>query len=163
MGISVGDTLPDAALIKIGDEGPETVELATLAAGKKVVIFAVPGAYTPTCSSAHMPSFVRNAEALREAGVDEIVCVSVNDPFVMKAWATETHADQAEIHALSDADGAFTKAIGMDFTAEPVGLLGRSKRYAMVVEDGKVTLFNAEENPGVCELSAGETILEAMS
>lgn len=162
MSLSVGDKLPAASLGRLGADGPEQVDLNALVAGKKVVIFAVPGAYTPTCSSAHMPSFVRTADQLRAKGVDEIICVSVNDVFVLKSWGEAMAANGAGIHCLADGDSAFTKAIGMDFTAPPVGLIDRSKRYAMIVDDGKVTALNTEEAPGVCDVSGGENILDLL-
>lgn len=162
MAISVGDTLPEATLVRIGAEGPEAVELGPLTKGRKVVLFAVPGAYTPTCHSAHVPSFIRTKDQFAEKGVDEIICVSVNDPFVMKAWGETTGASDAGITMLGDPESAFTSAIGMNFDAPPAGLLARSKRYAMVVEDGKVTSLNQEENPGQCEVSAGETLLQSL-
>jgi len=160
MTISVGDMLPDANFTRMGDAGPEAVALSDLTKGRKVVIFAVPGAYTPTCHSAHVPSFVRTKGAFADKGVEEIICVSVNDPFVMQQWGADTGATEAGISMLADAESAFTKAIGMDFDAPPAGLVGRSKRYAMLVEDGKVTQLNPEESPGTCEISAGETLLE---
>jgi len=159
MTITTGDKLPDAVLMRMGDDGPESVELAERIAGRKVVIFAVPGAFTPTCHSAHVPSFVRTAGDFADKGVDEIICVSVNDPFVMGAWGEATGAGAAGITMLGDPESTFTKAIGMDFTAPPAGLLARSKRYAMLVEDGKVTRLHVEENPGACEVSAGEALL----
>ncbi|MFT5342791.1 MAG: peroxiredoxin [Paracoccaceae bacterium] len=162
MTISIGDTLPSATLTRMGDKGPEPVTLSDKTAGRKVVIFAVPGAYTPTCSSAHVPSFIRTKDQFDAKGVDEIICLSVNDPFVMKAWGDATGATAAGITMLADADSSFTTAIGMNFDAPPAGLLARSARYAMLVEDGKVTLLNAEEAPGVCELSAGEGLLDSM-
>lgn len=162
MTLATGDKLPEANLLQMGEKGPEAVSLSSKTTGRKVVIFAVPGAYTPTCHSSHVPSFVRTKDALAAKGVDEIICVSVNDPFIMKAWGEDTGAAAAGITMLGDADSSFTKAIGMDFDAPPAGLLGRSKRYAMVVEDGTVTLLNEEENPGVCDTSAGETLLEAI-
>jgi len=162
MSISVGDTLPGATLLQMGAEGPEPVSLQERLAGRKVAIFAVPGAFTPTCHSAHVPSFIRTREAFREKGVDEIICVSVNDPFVMEAWARSTGADEAGLTMLADAEGAFTQAIGMAFDAPPAGLLRRSQRYAMLVDDGKVAILNKEESPGTCEMSAGETLLEAL-
>ncbi|MFK7881001.1 peroxiredoxin [Roseobacter sp.] len=162
MTISQGDQLPDATLVELGAEGPAPVSLADKTKGRKVVIFAVPGAYTPTCHSAHVPSFVRTKDQFDAKGVDEIICVSVNDPFVMKSWGEATGASAAGITMLGDADSSFTKAIGMDFDAPPAGLLARSKRYAMLVEDGKVTLLQPEENPGVCEVSAGEALLDNM-
>jgi len=162
MSISTGDKLPEATLGHMGAEGPEQVQLADKLSGRKVVIFAVPGAYTPTCHSAHVPSFVRSMDQLKAKGVDEVICVSVNDPFVMGAWGETTGASAAGITMLGDAEAAFTKAIGMDFTAPPVGLINRSKRYAMLVEDGTVTLLQEEENPGVCEVSGGEALLASM-
>ncbi|MEO1563837.1 MAG: peroxiredoxin [Pseudomonadota bacterium] len=163
MAISVGEALPAGEFLRVGENGPESVSIAALTAGKTVVMFGLPGAYTRTCTAAHLPSFIRTAPALREKGVDEIICFSVNDPFVMSAWADDTSAGAAGIHMLADGSGAFTKAIGMDFTAEPVGFYGRSKRHAMVVKDGTVTILNVDENPGECNLSAGETILDALS
>lgn len=162
MPIATGDKLPDATMVKLGAEGPEEVTLASKTKGRKVVIFAVPGAFTPTCHSAHVPSFVRTKDRFDEKGVDEIICVSVNDPFVMKAWGEATGAADAGITMLSDADSAFTSAIGMNFDAPPAGLLARSKRYAMLVEDGVVSIFQAEESPGVCDVSGGEALLDAM-
>ncbi|HKL05491.1 MAG TPA: peroxiredoxin [Roseovarius sp.] len=162
MTISKGDTLPDATLLQMGADGPEEVELADKTKGRKVVIFAVPGAYTPTCHSAHVPSFTRTKDQFDAKGVDEVICVSVNDPFVMGAWGEATGATAAGITMLGDPESSFTKAIGMDFTAPPVGLMARSKRYAMLVEDGKISLLHEEENPGACEVSAGEAMLAAM-
>ncbi|NUH65261.1 peroxiredoxin [Sulfitobacter sp. S0837] len=162
MTISQGDTLPDATLVQMGAEGPEQVQLTDKVKGRKVVIFAVPGAFTPTCHSAHVPSFVRTKDQFDAKGVDEVICVSCNDPFVMKAWGEATGATEAGITMLADASSEFTRAIGMDFDAAPAGLVGRSKRYAMLVEDGKVVLWQPEDNPGVCEVSGGEALLENM-
>lgn len=162
MTISTGDALPDGTLIKLGEQGPEAVSVADLTKGKRVVIFAVPGAFTPTCSSAHVPSFVRTKAGFAEKGIDTIVCVSVNDPFVMKAWGESTGANAAGIHMLGDTDGAFTAALGLSFDAPPAGLHGRSRRYAMVVDDGKVSVLHIEEGPGVCEVTAGESLLAAI-
>lgn len=160
--ISTGDTLPDATLTQIGAEGPEEVRISDKTNGRKVVIFAVPGAFTPTCHSAHVPSFMRTKDQFDAKGVDEIICVSVNDPFVMKAWGEATGASDAGLTMLADAASEFTKAIGMDFDAPPAGLIARSKRYAMLVEDGKVTALNLEESPGACEISAGEGLLDVI-
>jgi cytochrome c peroxidase len=160
MAIKEGDALPDAELVRIGAEGPETVQLHDLVGTGRAVVFAVPGAYTPTCSSAHVPSFVRTKDDFADKGVGTIVCIAVNDPFVLKAWGESTGAAEAGIHTLGDPAGRFTKAIGMDFDAPPAGLHGRSKRYAMLVEDGRVTVLNVEESPGTCETSAGEALLE---
>ena len=163
MAISVGDTLPAATFVKMGDSGPEEVTVEALTKGRKVVIFGVPGAYTPTCSSAHVPSFIRTKDGFAEKGVEEIICVSVNDPFVMKAWGEATGAADAGITMLGDPESVFTKAAGLDFTAPPVGLIARSKRFAMLVEDGVVTKMNEEASPGECEISAGETLLAELA
>ncbi|MEO0487846.1 MAG: peroxiredoxin [Pseudomonadota bacterium] len=162
MAISVGDTLPDGTFLKIGEKGPEEVSLASLSAGKTLAIFGLPGAYTGTCTTAHVPSFIRNMDALKSKGIDEVICVAVNDPFVMQTWGAETGAAEAGIHMLGDSSGAYTAAIGMGFDAPPVGFYGRSKRYAMVATDGKVTYMNTDDNPGECNLSAAETMLDAL-
>ncbi|WP_170370471.1 peroxiredoxin [Ruegeria arenilitoris] len=160
--ISTGDTLPEATLIQMGADGPEEVRVSSKVKGRKVVIFAVPGAFTPTCHSAHVPSFMRTKDQFAAKGVDEIICVSVNDPFVMKAWGEATGATGAGLTMLADPASEFTKAIGMNFDAPPAGLIARSKRYAMLVEDGKVVALNLEESPGACEISAGEGLLEVI-
>ena len=162
MTISIGDTLPGATMLVMGEAGPQGVDLAEKLNGRKVVIFGLPGAYTGVCSTAHVPSFIRSMDALKAKGVDEVICVSVNDPFVMAAWAKDTGAADAGLTMLGDADGAWTAAIGMDFTAPPAGLIGRSKRYSLVAENGVVTVLNLEASPGVCELSAGETLVDQL-
>ncbi len=159
MTISTGDSLPSATLLRMGDKGPESVALADLTAGKKVVIFGLPGAYTGTCTTAHVPSFIRTKADFDAKGVDAVICVSVNDPFVMKAWGDATGATAAGLHMLGDATAEFTKAIGLDFSAPPAGLIDRSKRYALYAEDGVVKVLNLEDSPGMCEISAGETLL----
>ncbi|MBK5946323.1 peroxiredoxin [Rhodobacter veldkampii DSM 11550] len=162
MTISTGDRLPGASLLRMGANGPEAVDLATLTTGRKVVIFGLPGAYTGTCTTAHVPSFIRTRDQLAAKGVNEVICIAVNDPFVMGAWDASTGAGKAGIAMLADADAAFTKAIGMAFTAPPVGLFDRSLRYAMLVEDGVVRVLHREENPGICEVSGGEAMLAAI-
>ncbi|SMX39962.1 peroxiredoxin [Octadecabacter ascidiaceicola] len=162
MTISVGDKLPDVMLVKMGEEGPEQISVSTLTEGRTVAIFAVPGAFTPTCHSAHVPSFIRTKSEFLESGVDEIICLSVNDPFVMGNWGEVTGATEAEIAMIGDPSAEFTKAIGMDFTAPPAGLINRSKRYAMLVMDGEVKILHEEKSPGECEISAGEALLNAM-
>ena len=162
MSISQGDTLPDATLVELGEDGPTPVKISDKIKGRKVAIFAVPGAFTPTCHSAHVPSFIRTMDQFTAKGVDEVICISVNDPFVMKAWGKATGATAAGITMLSDAESAFTTAIGMEFSAPPAGLMARSKRYAMLVEDGIVRLFQPEENPGMCDVSGGEALLASM-
>lgn len=162
MTLKVGDKLPEATLVGMGAEGPAPVALSEKLSGRKVVIFAVPGAYTGVCSTAHVPSFIRTKGDFDAKGVDEIICISVNDPFVMGAWGESTGATSAGLTMLGDPQSEFTKAVGMDFTAPPAGLIARSKRYAMLVEDGVVTVLNAEENPGMCEVSAGEGLLASI-
>jgi peroxiredoxin len=162
MAISQGDILPDATLVQLGDDGPAPIKISDKIKGRKVAIFAVPGAFTPTCHSAHVPSFIRTMDQFAAKGVDEVICVSVNDPFVMKAWGEATGASAAGITMLADAESTFTTAIGMDFSAPPAGLMARSKRYAMLVEDGTVSLFQAEESPGMCDVSGGEALLASM-
>lgn len=159
--IAVGDKLPDAALRRFGENGPETVQLSDLLAGRKVIIFAVPGAFTPTCDSAHMPSFVNNADALFAKGIDDIYCLSVNDVHVMRYWGETTGATAAGLKLLADADGALTKSLGLSFDNPTAGMFGRSRRYAMIVEDGVVSEFELEE-PGVCSVSTGNALLELL-
>ncbi len=162
MTISVGDKLPDAMLVKMGEEGPESISVSSLTEGRNVVIFAVPGAYTGVCTTTHVPSFIRTKDEFKERGVEEIICVSVNDPFVMQEWGATTGASDSGIVMAGDPAGEFTKALGMEFSAPPAGLIDRSKRYAMLVMDGEVKVLNVEESPGVCETSAGEGLLDDM-
>ncbi|WBU52737.1 peroxiredoxin [Paracoccus sp. SCSIO 75233] len=159
MALSEGDRLPDGKLLKMTENGPAEVDLGDYQSGR-VAIFALPGAFTGTCSTQHVPSFMRTADQFRAKGVDRIVCISVNDPFVMGAWEKDTGAGEAGLTFLSDADGSFTNAMGMSFDAPPIGLIGRSKRYAMLVEDGVIKTLQAEENPGECAISGGEALLE---
>ncbi len=162
MTLSVGDRLPDATLIRMGESRPEQVDLAARLRGRKVVIFGLPGAFTPNCSSAHVPSFIRTADRFFAGGVQDIICIAVNDVHVMKLWGEETGGSAAGISFLADADSAFTTAIGMQFDAPIVGFFARSKRYSMLVEDGTVKFLNTEVSRGVCELSAGEVLLAQM-
>lgn len=162
MGILVGDRLPDATMVRIGADGePEPVQLEAVLKGRKVVIFALPGAFTRTCSAAHLPSFMRAADSLREKGVEEIICIAVNDPFVLDAWGEATGAKAAGISFLGDAEGQLTHALGMAFDAPARGLIGRSNRYAALVEDGVVAAVQVDE-PGVCDLSAGDKFIETL-
>lgn len=162
MTISVGDRLPEATFVRMGEKGPEEVTLSSLTEGRKVVIFALPGAYTGTCTTSHVPSFIRTKAGFDTKGVDEIICLSVNDPFVMDAWGKSTGAIAAGITMLGDATAAFTKAAGMEFSRPAAGLIDRSKRYAVYAEDGVVKVLHAEESPGVCDLSGGESMLAAI-
>ena len=161
MTIGIGTKLPDATLLKMGEAGAEAVKLSDKLKGRKVVIFGLPGAYTGTCSTAHVPSFIRTSGKFAEKGVDEIICISVNDPFVMKAWGEATGATAAGITMLGDADASFSKAIGMTFDVPHLGFFARSKRYSLLAEDGVVTQFNPETGTG-CEISAGEHLLSQL-
>ena len=161
MTISKGDHLPDGSFLEPGPEGPREVSSGALFGGRKVVVFGLPGAFTGTCSTLHLPSFVRTAERFRAKGVDEIICVAVNDPFTLKAWGEVTGAAAAGITLLGDSDGAFTRALDMAFDAPAIGLHGRSRRYAAVVEDGVVTHLRIDR-PGECSISTGEALLEAV-
>lgn len=159
MTISVGETLPEATLFEMTDAGPTKVSShAALGAGK-VVFFAVPGAYTPTCHMKHMPSFVAEAAALKAKGVDQVVCISVNDPFVMKHWGEATGATAAGIRLLGDAEGQFTKALGLDFDASGAGLGVRSKRYSAYAVDGVLKVLNVEDAPGKAEATLAGVLL----
>ncbi|HRK42923.1 MAG TPA: peroxiredoxin [Gemmobacter sp.] len=162
MTISVGDKLPGASLLRMGENGPEAVDLAAKLAGRKVVIFGLPGAYTGVCTTAHVPSFMRNMDKLAAKGVAEVICISANDPFVLKAWGEATGAAAAGITFLGDAQSEFIKAIGLDFSAPPAGLINRSKRYALLAEDGVVKVLQVEDSPGTCSISGGEALLDAM-
>ena len=162
MKIKEGEKLPLAEFFYLDSTGFRKIKSTELLQNQKVIIIGVPGAFTKVCSASHLPGYVKNYEAAKKKGVTKIVCISVNDPNVMKAWGDATGASAAGITMLSDAESAFTKAIGMDFDAPPAGLIARSKRYAMLVEDGVVTQLNEEASPGECEISAGEGLLDVM-
>jgi peroxiredoxin len=161
MTLAVGERFPDATLARMGDKGPELVQMADVLKGRKVVVFGLPGAYTGPCSTIHVPSFVRTAKDFAARGVDEIVCISVNDPFVLKAWGESTGATAAGITMLGDPDAVLTKSLGMEFTAPPLGLYNRSNRYALLIEDGVITVANVDA-PATCKISVGEELLAAM-
>ena len=162
MAISQGDKLPDAVLRRMGDNGPEEMTIEALTAGRKIVLFGLPGAFTPTCSSAHVPSFIRTRDAFAEQGIEEIICVSVNDVHIMRQWGEATGATAAGLSMWADPASEFTTAIGMNFDVEVLGVYGRSSRYAMIVEDGVVTQLNRETQGGTCDISSGETLLESL-
>ncbi|MBP7002447.1 peroxiredoxin [Amaricoccus sp.] len=162
MTLAVGDKLPSATFVEMGPEGPREVDAASVFAGRRVAFFGLPGAYTGVCSTRHIPSFIRVAPALREKGIDEIVCIAVNDPFVLGAWGEATGATEAGIRLLGDAGSDFVRAIGLEFSNPSRGFHNRSKRYAALAEDGVVKVLNVEANPGACELSGGEALLEAI-
>jgi len=159
MAIKEGDKLPDATMHVMQDGRPTAVTTEELFGGKKVVVFAVPGAYTPTCSQAHLPGFVVNADTIKSKGIDSIVCLSVNDAFVMDAWGKDANAEQ--IMMVGDGNGEFTSKLGLEMDGSGFGLGTRSQRYAMIVEDGVVTKLAVEE-PGKFEVSKAESLLEAL-
>jgi peroxiredoxin len=156
MTIAVGDKLPDVKLIKVGDSGPEAVQSAEYFAGKKVALFAVPGAFTPTCSAKHLPGFVAKADDLKAKGIDEIVGTSVNDAFVLGAWGKA--GDAGNITLLADGNADFASAIGLTMDGSGFGMGTRSQRYSMVVNDGVVEQLNVEA-PGTFEVSSAEYLL----
>lgn len=162
MTISQGQNIPSANFIKLGEQGPENISVESITKGKKVIIFAVPGAFTPTCTQTHLPGFVKNGDAIRAKGVEGIYCITVNDAFVAKAWGDMIGADAAGVTVLADADSSFTKAMGLEFDGAPVGLFARSKRYAMVVDNGVITHIDIEDNPGTCSISSAEHILSVL-
>lgn len=156
MTITVGDKLPEGTLMTMGENGPQPVTSADLFAGKKVLLFAVPGAFTPGCSMTHLPGYVLNADAIKAQGVDTIACLSVNDAFVMGAWGDSQNAEA--ILMLADGNGDYTKALGLELDGRDFGMGVRSQRYAMIVNDGVVEHLNIEEGPGV-DVSSAETML----
>jgi peroxiredoxin len=160
MSVKVGDSIPSMKLMKATAEGPKEVATDDLFKGKKVVMFAVPGAFTPTCSAKHLPGFVQNVAALKAKGVDTVICVAVNDAFVMGAWGKDQGVGD-NVVMLADGSAMLTKALGLELDLTARGLGVRSQRYALVVEDGKVTHV-AIEAPGGFEVSKAESILAAL-
>lgn len=156
MTISIGDRIPNVVVNQMTADGPAELSSEDLFGGKKVVLFALPGAFTPTCSASHLPGFVANADKIKAKGVDDIVCLSVNDAWVMDAWGKQQNA--AEIHMVADGSANFTQAVGLELDRTQAGLGIRSQRYAMVVEDGVVTALNVEEG-GKFEKSSAEAVL----
>ena len=161
MTIAVGYKLPDATFKVRTPDGLKDVTTQELTAGKKVVLFAVPGAFTPTCHAKHVPSYLEHLDALKAKGVDTIACLSVNDAFVLDAWAKSVGAE-GKIVLLADGNATFTKAIGLDFDGSGFGLGTRSKRYALLADNGVVKVLNVEESPGVMEVSGADRILAAL-
>ena len=159
MTIAIGDKIPSVKLInQIGDDVRQ-IDIAEQIAGKRAVIFGLPGAYTGVCSTSHLPSFIRTADAFREKGVEEIICVSVNDVRVMKHWGESSGAHDAGILMLADWDSEFTKALGLEFSVPAIGFKDRMTRCAMLTDDGVVTALQFEEDHGVCSLTGGENLL----
>lgn len=158
--ISPGDTLPKTTLMQATANGPEPLDSEDYFSGKKTVLFAVPGAFTPTCSARHLPGFVEQAEALKAKGIDQIACVSVNDGFVMQAWGESAGAGD-KVDMLADGNGLFAKSIGLEMDGTGFGMGTRSQRYAMIVDDNKVKELMVEE-PGAFEVSSAEYVMSRL-
>ena len=158
MTISVGDTVPEGTFTRMGDSGPEPVTTEELFKDKKVVLFSVPGAFTPTCTAKHLPGYVEGAGAIKAKGVDTIACMAVNDVFVMDAWGQSANAGD-DVLMLADGNGAYAAALGLTWDLSALGLGTRSQRFSMVVNDGVVTQLNVEP-PGEFGISSAETILD---
>jgi peroxiredoxin len=161
MAIKVGDRLPSATFTTMTAEGPKPQTTDDIFKGKKVVLFAVPGAFTPTCHKNHLPGFLTNADKIKAKGIDTIAVTGVNDVFVMDAWKKATDTD-GKIEFLADGSAAFANAIGLSVDLGPRGLGTRSQRYAMVVEDGVVKTLNIEDAPGKADISGAENLLKGM-
>ena len=159
--IEVGEKLPDAKFVVMGEGGPAEKSTGDVFSGRKVVMFAVPGAFTPTCNNNHLPGFVTHFDEFKAKGVDTVACISVNDVFVLDAWAKSTGA-AGKLEMLADGNGEFAKAIGLDIDASPFGMGVRSNRYAMLVDDGVVKVLNVEEVPTAAKDSGAEAMLAAL-
>jgi len=159
MAIQVGDKLPDVPLTIASEDGPQPTTTGEFFHGKRVALFAVPGAFTPTCSARHLPSYVDKAEELKAKNIDEIACISVNDPFVMRAWGDRDGS--GDITMLADGNGAFADAVGLEMDGSKFGMGKRSQRYSMIVNDGVVEQLNVEA-PGEYRASSAEHMLEQL-
>jgi peroxiredoxin len=160
MTIQIGDKLPDVQLSRATPDGPQPTTSSEYFAGKRVALFAVPGAFTPTCSARHLPSYVEKAAELKGKGVDEVACISVNDAFVLAAWNKSDGSE--DITMLADGNGEFTKAVGLEMDGAKFGMGQRSQRYSMVVNDGVVEQLNVEA-PGEYRASSAETMLDQLA
>jgi glutaredoxin/glutathione-dependent peroxiredoxin len=159
MTIKVGDKIASATLMEMQEGKPTPIKTDEFFAGRTVALFALPGAFTPTCSAKHVPGFLANYDLLKQKGVDAIACVSVNDAFVMGAWAKDQKTD-GKVHMLADGNGDFTRALGLEFDASKFGMGKRSQRYSMIVDDGVVKSINVEQ-PGAFDVSSAEYLLSS--
>lgn len=160
MTIKVGDTIPQAALMKATEAGPQPVDTADFFRGRRVALFSVPGAFTPTCSAKHLPGFVARADELRAKGIDEIACTAVNDAFVLAAWAQHGNATES-VTMLADGNGEFVRALGLEMDGAKFGMGSRGQRFSMVVDDGRVEQLNVE-GPGEFRVSSADYMLEQL-
>jgi len=160
MAIKVGDKLPSAVLMEMKGGTPQPVKTDDLFAGKKVAVFALPGAFTPTCSAKHLPGFIQSADALKAKGIDTIACISVNDAFVMGAWGDQQGAGE-KVVMLADGNGDFTRALGLEMDATKFGMGKRSQRFSFVADNGVVTQLNVEE-PGAFAVSSADHMLKQL-
>lgn len=160
MSIKVGDRLPQATFVKATAEGPQPVDSEEFFKGRKVALFSVPGAFTPTCSARHLPGFVQKADELKAKGIDEIACTAVNDAFVMGAWSKSASADD-KVTMLADGNGEFVKALDLTMDGSKFGMGTRGQRFSMIVDDGTVTQLNVEE-PGAFNVSSADHMLEQL-
>lgn len=161
MTVSVGDRLPEAQLRVLSEDGPQEAASSEVFADKTVLLFAVPGAYTPTCHRQHLPGYLDHLESIRERGVDEVACLAVNDPFVLEHWARETGALD-KVTFLADGNGEFTRALGLEFDGGGAGLGVRAKRFAMLVRNGEVAELAVEDSPGTVTISGAEEFLKRL-
>lgn len=159
--IKVGESLPSASLKRLNGSKIEEVMLKDYIKGKKILLFAVPGAFTPTCSKIHLPSFVKQADAIKAKGIDEIICISVNDPYVLDVWGKVAHAD-GKITFLSDGNGEFTKAIGLILDASKNGLGIRSQRYVALIENETLKSLEIEPHPSECTITCADEIVKRL-
>jgi len=160
MAIETGQKIAEGKLSVFGDAGVERIDMAARLKGRKVVLVGMPGAFTSTCTGLHLPSLVENAGAIRDKGVDEVIVFVVNDVHVTRVWGEHSGATEAGITVAADTDGSFTKSLGLDFDVPEMGFFGRTKRCALVVEDGTVSTLEIEEGRGVCDMTGGKAILE---
>ena len=158
MSIQAGDKIPSVTVKRMGAGGLEDLDIAAYIAGRKVVIFAVPGAFTPSCAQKHLPGYIKAADDIKAKGVDEIICIAVNDPFVMAHWA-ESAGAKGKVTMIPDGNGEFTRAMGMNFDGSGAGLSVRSKRYSLIAEDGVISDLQVEAAPSDVELSSANACL----
>lgn len=159
MTLEIGQSLPDAKVFEMTADGPTAVQMADITSGRMIALIGVPGAFTPTCHNTHLPSFISSVQAFKDKGVDEVICISVNDPFVMSKWGEVSGASDAGIRMIGDADAAFAKAAGLDFDASGAGLGIRAKRFSAIVDNGSVKALNIEGAPGQAVETLGEVLL----